>query len=206
MRLSPHLFRPARHPSSAVNSRSAPKVAGHTAHTVQGTSLDPYVYTNVKKAVVITLKTRSYIYGTIPPTREGSQAQRAFRALPLPARALGLLRWDRRPGRHRLHALALEALSLLGAGGVPAAPAVHLVQVAGDGEVWDGVHAPRVLKALACGAPSRQAADGALGGTLKAGASSTSTWRAHPRGRNRKRLVVPTCSAYLEWVKLAGAR
>ena len=81
MRLSPHLFRPARHPSSAVNSRSAPKVAGHTAHTVQGTSLDPYVYTNVKKPVVITLKTRSYIYGTIPPTREGSQAQRAFRPL-----------------------------------------------------------------------------------------------------------------------------
>jgi hypothetical protein len=73
---------------------------------------------------------------------------------------------------------------------VPAPPAVHLVQVAGDGEVWDGVHAPRVLKALACGAPSRQAADGALGGTLKAGASATCTWRARPRGRNRKRLVV----------------
>ena len=42
----------------------------------------------------------------------------------------------------------------------------------------------RALRALACGAPSRRAAGGALYGTLKAGTPATCTRRARARGRN----------------------
>ena len=64
-----------------------------------------------------------------------------------------------------------------------------------------------MLKALACGAPSRQAASGALGGTLKAGASTTCTRRARPRprGRNQKRPRARTFPPALRtWVEGAG--
>ena len=66
------------------------------------------------------------------------------------------------------------------------------------GEVWDGVHAPRVRKALACGAPGsgRGSRWHSKGGRL------CHVYMARAPARlQRKRLVVPTCSAYLEWVK-----
>ena len=77
----------------------------------------------------------------------------------------------------------------------------------GSGEVTGRrPRAPGAQGKLACGAPSRQAAGGALYGTLKASAPATCTWRARPRGRNRKRPLVRTSPPALRtWVKGAGA-